>query len=71
MSSEPESTQYLSTQSDDWEGFDCDNEMNSILSNFNMDDLMKNPSAKSNDFFGDLSSEFQVNNVDSPLKDLI
>ena len=43
--------------------------MNSILSNFNLDVLKRNPSPNSNDFLGDLSGEFQVNNVDSPLRE--
>ena len=32
--------------------------------------LKRNPSPDSNDFLADLSKEFKVNNVDSPLKDL-
>ena len=69
-SSVSESTQYLPTQSGDLERFNYDDDLSSIMSNFNLDDIKRTPSPDSNDFFGDLSSERQVNNVDSPLKDL-
>ena len=40
------------------------------MSNLNLDDLRRTPSPDSNDFFGDLCGELQVNNIDSPLKNL-
>ena len=70
-SSEAESIQYLPTQSDDLERFNYGDDLSFIMSNFNVDDLKRTPSPDSNDFFGDLSSEFKVNNVVSPLKDLL
>ena len=70
-SSVSESTQYLPTQSGDLESFDYEDGLSSIMSNFNLDALKRNPSPDSNDFFGDLCGEFQVNNVDSPLKDVL
>ena len=70
-SSVSERTQYLPTQSSDVERFDYDDGLSSIMSNFNLDALKRNPSPDSNDFLGDLCGEFQVNNVDSPLKDVL
>ena len=69
-SSVSESTQYLPTQSGDLERFNCDDELPSVTPNFDLGILKRNLSPDSNDFFGDLSSEFKVSNVDSPLKDL-
>ena len=69
-SSVSESTQYLPTQSGDLESFNYDDDLSSNMSNFNLDDIKRTPSPDSNDFFGDLSGELQVNNVNSPLKNL-
>ena len=60
----------FSSQSDDLERFDYDDEMNSIMSDYNFDSFRRNLSPNSNDFLRDLCGEFKVNNVDSPLKDL-
>ena len=68
-SSVAQSTQYLPTQSDDLERFNCNDELSFDMPNFDLGILKRNPSPDSNDFFADLSSEFKVN-VDSPLKDL-
>ena len=69
-SSVSESTQYLPTQSGDLERFNYDDELSFVMPNFDLGILKRNPSPDSNDFLGDLSNEFKVNNVDSPLKDL-
>ena len=68
VSSEARSTQYLAPQSSDLEHFNYDNELSSIMSNFNLDTLKRKHSLDSNDFFGDLHGEFQMNNVGSPLR---
>ena len=65
-SSVSESTQYLPTQSGDLERFNYDDELSFVMPNFDLGILKRNPSPDSNDFFGDLSSELKVNNVDSP-----
>ena len=45
-------------------------ELSYDMPNFDLGVLKRNPSPDSNDFLADLSREFKVNNVDSPLKDL-
>ena len=69
-SSKGQSTQYLSTQSGDLNRFSCFDELFSDSPNFDLGILKRNLSPDSNDFLADLSSEFKINNVDSPLKDL-
>ena len=60
----------MPTQSGDLDRFSCTDELSSDLPNFDLGILKRNPSPDSNDFLADLSREFKVNNVDSPLKDL-
>ena len=69
-SSVSESTQYLPTQNGDLERFNYDDEFSSVMPNFDLGILKRNPSLDSNDFFGDLSSEFEVKSVQSALSDL-
>ena len=69
-SSKGQSTQYLPTQSGDLDRFSCTDELSSDLLNFDLGILKRNLSPDSNNFLADLSREFKVNNVDSPLKDL-
>ena len=69
-SSTAQSTQYLPTQSDDLHRFSCTDDLSLDLPNFDLGILKRNPSPDSNDFLADLSKEFEVNNVVSPLKDL-
>ena len=69
-SSKAQSTQYLPTQSGDLHRFSCTDDLSFDLPNFDLGILKKNPSPDSNDFLADLSREFEVNNVVSPLKDL-
>ena len=68
--SQAESTQYLPTQSGDLERFSCYNDLSSFMPDFDFGFLKRNPSPNSNDFFGDLYTEFKIYNVVSPLKDL-
>ena len=69
-SSKAQSTQYMPTQSGDLDRSSCNDELSYDMPNFDLGVLKRNPSPDSNDFLADLSREFKVNNVVSPLKDL-
>ena len=69
-SSKAQSTQYLPTQSGDLHRFSSTDDLSFDLPNFDLGILKRNPSPDSNDFLADLSREFEVNHVVSPLKDL-
>ena len=60
----------MPTQSGDFDCFSCTDELSSDLPNFDLGILKRNLSPDSNDFLADLSSEFKLHNVNSPLKDL-